>query len=271
MSLMDLSSDYLISSLQHEQYLKDGHILLRGVASPQEAAAYRPLIGEAVSQFKKESRPLEQRDTYGKAFLQVGDLWEKNEGAKRFVMARRFAKIAADLMGVPAVRLFHDQALYKEGGGGNTPWHEDEHYWPMDTKDTITMWMPLIDVSAEMGTLRFATGSQNKEGLLDLAISDESEEIFKKVIAENQLLISPSVAMAAGDASFHCGGVLHSASGNQSAQVREVMTIIYFADKARVRPTLNPDQTNDLNHYFPGLKAGELAASPMTPVLYSRD
>src|SRR5947209_7477366 len=84
-----------------------------------------------------------QRDTYGKAFLQIMNLWERDEAVRRFALARRFGKIAADLMGVDGVRIFHDQALYKEPGGGFTPWHQDHIYWPLDTNNTITLWMPL--------------------------------------------------------------------------------------------------------------------------------
>jgi hypothetical protein len=40
--------------------------------------------------------------------------------------SRRLAGIAAQLMGVDSVRLYHDQALFKESGGGRTPWHCDQ-------------------------------------------------------------------------------------------------------------------------------------------------
>ena len=61
---------------------------------------------------------------------------------------------AAHLLGVDGVRLSHDQALFKEPGGGRTPWHQDQCYWPLDTDKTITMWMPLVDVPGEVGTRR---------------------------------------------------------------------------------------------------------------------
>ena len=38
----------------------------------------------------------------------------QNEQVKEFVFSRRLAGIAAQLLGVHAVRLYHDQALYKE-------------------------------------------------------------------------------------------------------------------------------------------------------------
>ena len=98
--LPQLDSDYRLTTDQIAQYRRDGHILLRGVASPAEAAAYEPSISAAVERFMTEMRPLAERDTYGKAFLQVMNLWVRDEAVRRYVMARRFAKIAADLMGV---------------------------------------------------------------------------------------------------------------------------------------------------------------------------
>jgi ectoine hydroxylase-related dioxygenase (phytanoyl-CoA dioxygenase family) len=48
-----------------------------------------------------------------------------------------------------ANQIYHDQALLKESGGGITPRHQDQHYWPLDTADAVTMWMPLVDVTPE--------------------------------------------------------------------------------------------------------------------------
>ncbi len=63
----------------------------------------------------------------------------------------------SQLFGVKNVRLCHDQALIKEAGGGITPWHQDAMYWPLDGTKCITMWMPLVDITTDMGVLTFAT------------------------------------------------------------------------------------------------------------------
>ena len=60
------------------------------------------------------------------------------------------------------VRMYHDQALYKEAGGGITPWHADQYYWPLETDKTITAWIPLQATPLEMGPLEFSAGSQAK-------------------------------------------------------------------------------------------------------------
>ena len=78
-SLPDLSSDYLLTSEQIAGFQRDGHILLRGVLSPEEIAAYRPVIVDAADRYNTQTLPVEQRDTYGKAFLQIINLWVRDE------------------------------------------------------------------------------------------------------------------------------------------------------------------------------------------------
>ena len=62
-------------------------------------------------------------------------------------------------MEVEGVRLYHDQALFKEAEGGITPWHADQYYWPLSTSKTITYWIPLQAIPLEMGPLEFSAGS----------------------------------------------------------------------------------------------------------------
>ena len=54
------------------------------------------------------------------------NLWEQDADIHRFAFGKRLARIAADLMGVRGVRLYHDQALSKQPGGGPTPYHADQ-------------------------------------------------------------------------------------------------------------------------------------------------
>jgi ectoine hydroxylase-related dioxygenase (phytanoyl-CoA dioxygenase family) len=264
-----LSDEYPVTESQQEQFRRDGFIVMRHVASHEEVGVYRKVIGDAVEEFRTERRPLEERDTYAKAFIQVGGLWGRDEGVKQFVFARRFAKLAADLLGVDAVRLYHGQALYKEPGGGHSPWHQDQYYWPLDTDKTVTMWMPLVDTSVEMGPITFAAGSHKHGYLGHLEISDRSQELFGKLVEERGFPVRNS-AMAAGDATFHYGWTLHTAPPNTTNRMREVMTIIYMADGVRILEPDNPARKGDLAGLFPGKKPGDLAAGELSPILYQR-
>jgi len=244
-----------------------GHVTLKEVASEKEVAHHRNVINRAVLRLANETRSLEDRSTYDKAFLQVTNLWTKDEDVKQFVFEKRFARIAADLLGVDKVRLYHDQALFKETGGGHTPWHQDKYYWPLDSEKMVTMWMPLVDVDDEMGMITFASGSHIAGPVVNVEISDESEEIFSRYVADRRYSISRSNSMQAGDATFHLGWTIHSAGPNRSAKMREVMTIIYFADGARITEPNSSHQQADLDAWFPGQRPGEIAASPLNPIL----
>jgi len=269
-NLPDLSSDHPLTAEQIGQFQRDGHILLRGVVRKEEMAVYRGLILAARDAYGQEATPLAERDTYGKAFLKGLNLWPHDEGVAKFVLARRFGKLAADLMGVGGTRVYHDQALLKEPGGGLTPWHQDQHYWPLVTDNTITMWMPLVDVTPEMGTMHFASGSHVEGYLGDLPISDHSEEVFEQFLRDKGYPVVPGAAMAAGDATFHYGWTLHGAPGNTCSRTREVMTIIWYPDGTIVGPLDNDSRKRDRDRWLPGLEPGDPAASGLNPLWFSR-
>jgi ectoine hydroxylase-related dioxygenase (phytanoyl-CoA dioxygenase family) len=268
--LPQLNEHYQLSAEQVADYQRDGHTMLRAVASTDEIVAFRPYIAETVQANARHYAPIEQRDTYGKAFIQVGNLWTQSEQVRRFVLARRFAKIAAELMGVSGVRLYQDQALFKEPGGGHTPWHQDQIYWPIDSPHTITMWMPLIDIPAEVGSMTFVPGSQLNGYISKLEISDESHRTFQQYIEQKGLPKTSYGAMKAGDATFHSGWTLHSAPGNPTESMREIMTVIYIADGSVVAEPDSNARRGELTIYD-GLKPGDLFNHALTPLLYSEN
>jgi ectoine hydroxylase-related dioxygenase (phytanoyl-CoA dioxygenase family) len=267
-ALPDLGAPHPLPHAAIETFRTKGHTVVRGLASPQEVAAYRPAIVETARALCRETRPLEARETYFRAFLQTTNLWVRDPRVRAFVFARRFARAAAELLGVSGVRLYHDQALFKEPGGGYTPWHQDQNFWPLDTDRTVTLWMPLVDVPTEVGSMRFASGSHRLGNLGDLFISDRSHAELARRIAELGLAAETHGALRAGDATFHAGWTLHSAGGNPSAAMREVMTVIYFADGTRVAAADHPVRAHDLRAWLRPCRPGDLAAGELNPRLW---
>ncbi len=249
--LPELQDEYRLTASQIESYKRDGHLFLRGVASVEKVSAYRPVITGVLDTMVKLKDMQGRVDDYSSLFLQVTNVWRKSEAVKRFVLAKRFAKIAADLMGVDGVRIYHDQVLFKTPGGRPTPWHQDQYYWPLDTEHTITMWMPLVDVPKEMGPMIFAVGSHKLGYLGDRPISDDANEYFASIIDEKGF--KPiSYELKAGDATFHSGLMLHSAYPNTTNQTREVITVIYYADGTRIMEPDNKHRKIDMEVFHPG-------------------
>lgn len=247
---------------------RDGYVYMPSVATESQLDRYAPVIREASQKLSSEMQKLEERDTYGKAFLQTTNLWRQDDRIKEFVFDPEFARIAADLLGVEKVRLYHDQALFKEPGGGPTPWHQDMYYWPLATEKTVTMWMPLVDVTEEMGLMRFAEGSHKDLRRTDLEISDESEEFYSAQISDHGYRVGGPETMRAGDATFHLGWTIHSAGPNLTTdRMREIMTVIYFPDGTRILDPANKHQRADLSAFLGGRLPGDLADSDQNPVL----
>lgn len=267
MTSNDLDTNYALDPASIRHFNEQGFVKLPGVLAATTVRAYEPEITSKVIELNTQDLPLDKRDTYGKAFLQVMNLWQHSDRVEEFVRSRRLAGIAAALLGVESVRLYHDQALYKEPGGGMTPWHADQYYWPLSTDRTVTAWVPLQDTPAEMGPLAFAAGSQHFGFGRDLPIGEESErELQRSLKEQNFPLVEQPFRL--GDVSFHGGWTFHRASSNQSLTPRRVMTIIYMDSDITITRPANEYQRADLENWMPGARVGSVPATALNPVLF---
>jgi ectoine hydroxylase-related dioxygenase (phytanoyl-CoA dioxygenase family) len=263
----ELETDYSLDRASVAAFAEHGFVKLKRVLTPETIAAYEPEITGKVIELNAQHLPLEERDTYEKAFLQVMNLWQDSEQVLEFVSSPRLARIAAQLLGVRSVRLYHDQALYKESGGGVTPWHADQYYWPFATDRCVTVWIPLQQTPLEMGPLAFASGSHAFEHGRDLPISDESERVLQEALAEQEFpeVVEP---YELGEVSYHLGWTFHHAAPNNTDVPRRVMTIIYVDASMEIAPPMNTFQEADLATWMPGNAAGETISAPLNPILY---
>jgi len=268
--LPSLDDDRHVTPAGIAEFRDRGHLLVRHLATPEEMDAWGPVITDIAMGCSTETRPLGQRDGLGDAFLQIQNVWQADALAKRFVFAPRFARVAADLLGVDAVRMYHDQAIFKEPGADRTPFHQDQYYFPLDSDQIITMWMPLAPVSDEMGSMTFATGSHRLGHLGEFEASEASEAAFRAMIAERALELETYGAMEPGDATFHPGWTLHGAPPNPTDAMRAVMTVIWFADGLRGIEPLHEWHEKDYAKWLPDVRPGELAAGRLNPLVWSR-
>ena len=264
-----LDEPYPLEQEKIVEYHEKGYVRLEQVISGEPLHYYRELIGLAVGHvFKDDDRALAEKRVYEQSFLQAFNLWPHYPAIKQFVHGFRFADLARQLLEVAGVRLWFDQALYKEPDGRITDYHVDAAYWPVHpSAKTTTIWMALVDVPRERGCMAFATGSHK------LSLDAEFVDIFA---AEDEIEIGENVRhypwewvpLAQGDCTFHSGLVYHRAGGNQTDVMREAMTIVYMTHDATFDwHAGNPGAEKRHGFATEGLSRGDILDSPFTPRL----
>jgi Phytanoyl-CoA dioxygenase (PhyH) len=241
-----------------EEFRRRGHAHLPGVFSQEEMVERRPSLRDYVMGVWRNMTPSE-RSSGASATQTNFSLGNAPAEVVSFVTSPRLGELAARFLGVESVRVLHFCGFFKPGGGAATPWHQDLQYMPLDTEKVLSIWIPLTDVTPDMGSLIFADGS-HLQGALDTSS------------ANGRFSVARNGLMRAGDASMHMGWTLHGALRNTSQRMREAITIGYYADGARIRVNraAPPIMRNFLDSYFPGLGPGDLAAGPLTPVVFCR-
>lgn len=262
-----LDEPYSISASDIASFRHNAFVKLRRVLPEETLRFFGAEISRKVLELNTMRLPMEERSTYDRAFLQVMNLWRQSELVKRFVFSQRLAQIASTLLGTNGVRLYHDQALYKEPGGGFTPWHADQYYWPLANERTVTAWIPLQETPLSMGPLEFSARSHTLAAGRELKISDESEEQIGTLLGEHDFehVVEP---FELGDVSFHAGWLFHRAGPNTTNQPREVMTIIYMDADMRLKAPENENQQADWDTWCPGAVVGSVIDTPLNPILY---
>ena len=262
-----LEEPFQLTSEQVNFFKKNGFIKLKNVLPPYVINYLNETISGEVKRLNTQHLPLEERDTYGKAFLQIMNIWTKSDQVKEIVFSKRLAKIASELLSVDGVRLYHDQALFKEPGGGITPWHADQYYWPLSNDSTITAWIPLQETPLEMGPLEFSSQSFELTTGRDKEIGDESQQIVDQSLKDNgyKHVVEP---FQIGEVSFHRGWLFHRAGANKTNKMRAVMTMIYMDKNMKLKKPENKNQQADWDTWCPGAEIGKQINTPINPVLY---
>ncbi len=223
-----MSDGSVVPEAMMETYRRNGWVHLKGLLDPAEVAHYREAIDQAVARRKRhDTRPLAEKSSYEQSFLQCQYLWEDFPAVRPLTFHPAVVGAAAALIGAERVRLWHDQALYKEAGGRETEAHQDHPYWPLEPRDsTITAWIPLTPTDHRSGCMGYVSGSQNSEARY---INIFSEPGAGKALEAEQPPATYAPAQP-GDVLFHHGYTVHMAKANRSAETRRAYTAIYFRD-----------------------------------------
>jgi len=144
--------------------------------------------------------------------------------------------VAAQLLGLDRLRLWHDQVFYKPPRHqGVVAWHQDFSYWtrtlPMRH---VTVNVVLDDTSLENGCLHYVPGSHCWPLLAPVSFGRDMEAFRDFLPAELRGQFRPTpVPLPAGFASFHHPLTVHGSFENRSDGPRRAAVVNYMAPDTR--------------------------------------
>jgi len=262
-----LSAMPIVSPADRKTFEENGYVVVRGLLSADELARFGAAVDRGVARRTGgDPRPFEARSRYEQSFLQCINLWEDCEDVRPLTFHQGIAGAAAELLGVPAIRIWHDQALYKEAGGRGTDPHHDQAYWPLAEANTITAWIAFDGADLENGCMGYVPGSHRFDEKRDFPniFTSTGFDLEKGAVSRG---IPPRFEIVkAGDVAFHHGLTIHCAKPNSSARTRRTHTMIYFADGSTRRRAGFSHPSVDRG----GIEVGQAVASAVTPIAYPR-
>ena len=166
------------------------------------------------------------------------NVWWVNSVFRKVAFLAESARIAAKLMRVNSVRIWHDQLLRKprslnkvNSKQTRVGWHRDYAYWDsVSSPNMITIWYALQDCSQYNGTLNFIRGSNNYPRFKDEGdfFSYELENERKRISSLGYNWEEVPVILNAGSASFHHSLTIHGSYENMSDSDRLSYVVHYM-------------------------------------------
>ncbi len=241
-----------ITNAEVEFYRNNGYVAMDEFLSEEELNEWRDAVEDAVAA-RGQQRILGQmgqtNEYYENVFVQRVNLWQDNAKMRKLMLDARLGKIAATLAGVDGIRIWHDQALIKKPYANPTAWHLDNPYWSFYSRDAITIWVALDNVTMENGCLWFLPGSHKLATYDNVGIGHNMSDLFKVYKDWSKIAAAP-VVIKAGSCSWHNGLVAHGAGPNMTNGLRRAMTCAYMPDGSTFngqRNILREDQIAKLN------------------------
>ncbi|GHO44987.1 phytanoyl-CoA dioxygenase family protein [Ktedonospora formicarum] len=148
-------------------YNDNGYILVKGLLSKEEAAAYRQECHELADRLAKQ-RDIEA--TWGSArdaimatdtkILHCHDVQFYGASFGRLILDERITGVASDIIGSPNVQLHHTKMFIKPPEKGSPfPMHQDHPFFPHTNHSMIAAIVHFDDAPLEKGCVRVVPGS----------------------------------------------------------------------------------------------------------------
>ena len=261
---------YRITKEQQEFYRQNGFVVIEDFLDNQELETWRSVTEDAVQQRLRERNGLTNQDDpdafYSQVFVQCVRLADTHEGMARLMLDARLGEAAATLAGVQGIRIWHDQALFKQPYGNPTGWHLDNPYWSFYSRDAISIWVALDRATLANGCLWYMPGTHKTARIDNSGIGANIASLFK-IYPEWATMSAVPAPCPAGSAVFHNGLTAHGAGANMTRFPRRAMTCAYMPDGS----TFNGQKNVLRDDYFQSLKVGDVLDDPrQVPLIFKR-
>ena len=243
-----------------EIFFRNGYVVIPNCLSSYELGEIARVI-ETIRAYSLYKTPFKITDSYRAQFEQILNPRHTYEALNMFVSHREIMKNIYSILSTNKVRVWQDQILIKHTGGEPTIAHQDLPFWPWDSSDGISVWIPIHGSTYDGGTLGFIPGSHH------LGLKERIDIVNEK---EHRLLTHPKlrgiephyVEVPAGSVVLHHPLTVHLSSPNMSDKERIVYSVVYFRDGMR--------RTAKGGHFIvdeDGIKPGERIDGVRTPLI----
>lgn len=260
---------YEISGEQAQEYQEKGFIVIEDFLNQQELARWRDVTEDAVQQRLRERNGLTNQndsDYYSQVFIQAVRLADTHTGMADLMLDARLGEAAGNLAGVDGIRIWHDQALFKQPYGNPTGWHLDNPYWSFSSRNAISIWVALDRATLANGCLWYIPGTHREARYDNSGIGANIGDLFK-VYPEWARRTAVPAPCPAGAAVFHNGLIAHGAGANMTPRPRRAMTCAFMPDGSTFNGTKNVLRDD----YFSTLKFGDvLDDKHQVPLIWKR-
>jgi len=136
-------------------------------------------------------------------------------------------QMAADLIGEDII-LWGTTIFGKPARNGKeTPWHQDGDYYPIRPLETLTIWIPLDDVTDENGPMRFIPGSHRQRKIFSHHW-EENSDLTINLVCDSEHFdenTAESLILKAGQVSYHDVYMIHGSLANNTDHRRAAFVV----------------------------------------------